>query len=117
MKRLVIGTVSIAIFLIVLVALWVFRTNTGTVILENRALEVVAHAFVDVCGQHLSFDSIPPGENRTATFALGGDSQYDVTVEFESGRKLHAQVGYATSGADYTERIIIRPDAVLLEGD
>jgi hypothetical protein len=117
MKRFVIGTVSLAIFLSVLVALWVFRANTGTVILENRALEVVAHAFVEVCGQHLSFDSIPPGENRTATFALGGDSHYDVTVQFASGRKLNAQVGYATSGADYTERIIIKPDAIVLEGE
>jgi hypothetical protein len=116
-RRLGITFFLAAALVVFFVGLRIFRVHTGVVTLENRAQETVTHASLEVCGQRLSFGAIPSGESRAATFKLYGDSDYDVTVRFSSGREIRAQIGYATGGMDSTELIVIRPDTVVLEGE
>jgi hypothetical protein len=75
----------------------------------NRASEPVARAVIGVCGQTIA-GPIPPGGNLKGSFKVKCEGEFDVSVEFASGKRLHESVGYITGGFDYMSSEIVVTD-------
>jgi len=73
----------------------------GELVLVNDAPEPIARVVVSVCGQ-------------TGTFRVNCEGTYYVTVEFVSGRHVHATTGYVPSGADISSEISIHDTRITL---
>lgn len=106
----VIGCVGVAL------VPWLFVTShAGEVMVENRTSESIDRATIEVCGQALELSQIAPGEKKTASYKVVTDSHYDVSVTFNSGRKIDASVGYVTNGMDFRDTLIVTDDAIAYE--
>src|SRR5437870_3079895 len=60
----------------------------GIVIVKNDATQPIVNARIRICGQQFSVNDIRPKQAKTVSYKVRGESQYEVTVEFESGKKL-----------------------------
>jgi Zn-finger domain-containing protein len=83
------------------------KNNKGTVFLENRTDEPIAHATVVICGQTINFNDILAKKSVSGSYSVKSDSDYDVRIEFQSGKQLHKQVGYVTNGIDFQDEIVV----------
>ena|ERR1700704_167862 len=105
-----IGCVGVALILVV-----ASTQNAGEVGLESRASEPIDQAIVVVCGQRLDFSDVALGETKSAKFKVRGDSSYEVSIAFHSGRKINATVGYVTNGINYKDKLVVTDNEVVLE--
>jgi hypothetical protein len=81
--------------------------NKGEFLLVNKANEPVLRALVTVCGQTIELTGIQPSKSASGSYQVKSDSQYDVRVEFESGKKLEKKIGYVTNGIDFKHVIVV----------
>ena len=86
----------------------------GELVLVNDAPEPIARVVVSVCGQTIQGEDIKPGRRLTGTFRVNCEGTYYVTVEFVSGRHVHATTGYVPSGADISSEISIHDTRITL---
>ena len=95
--------------------LWrVLHPNKGTVLLVNNASESIVHATIVVCRQTIEINDIAPTASGQGNYVVKGDSHYDIRVEFQSGRQLHAEQGYVTSGFDFHDKLTVTDEGVEL---
>ena len=90
------------------------RTNISDVTIVNDTPESIEKCSIKVIDTTVVFNNLKAGDKASATFVVSTDSHYTVTVTFAGGRKLEKDVGYVTVGYDYTDRILIRPDEIVL---
>lgn len=81
--------------------------NTGNFSLINKTKEPIARASVTVCGQTIDMKDIQPTKSAQGSYKVKSDSHYDVRVEFQSGKKLHKEIGYVTNGLDFQHVITV----------
>jgi hypothetical protein len=77
--------------------------------LVNHASERISRVSVTVSQQIVTFVN---GQAQRRTFKVAGDSGYDVTVTFESGKTLGGTDGYVTDGVQFHDQIIITDTAI-----
>lgn len=82
-------------------------SNKGQTKLVNKAKETITRAVVLVCGQTIELKSIQPTKSAFGFYEVKADSHYDVKVEFQSGSKLHKEIGYVTNGKDFQDEVIV----------
>ena len=117
MKKLVlwITVVAVLIVLVTLIFLRVFGWNKGEVVVQNHAAESVTSCELIVSGQHFNLGAIPPNASRYVRFRVQGESDYALTVHFESGRTLTKTVGYVDIGFNADDSISINADDIVLD--
>jgi hypothetical protein len=86
----------------------------GELVLVNDAPEPIARVVVSVCGQTIEGEHIRPGQRLTGTFRVNCEGTYYVTVEFVSGRHVHATTGHVIGGADISSEISIHDTRITL---
>jgi hypothetical protein len=97
------------------VLLYSCGSGTGNVILVNNAREQIAYVVVVVCRQTIEARSVKPGERKAAgSFKINCEGDFDVNVELASGKRLHANFGYVTSGLDMSSEISITDAEITL---
>src|SRR5258706_13971536 len=114
-KRIFFSVALIACIVPALILALASVKNTGEISLENHASEPIAQAMVVVCGQRLDFSEIPVGEIKTRKFKVGADSSYEVSVAFQSGRKIAARMGYVTRGANFEDKFVVTDSEAVFE--
>ena len=114
-KLLIAVVVLIACPVAALLAYNIFVTYVGEVTLENQANESIDQATIVICKQKFDLGNLEPGANKAAKYEVRGDSHYDVSIRFHSGRQINSQVGYVTRGFDFNDKLIVRADEVILE--
>jgi len=90
--------------------------DEGRFTLVNDSAEEIVSARVEVCSQVSEYGELAPGDATDGTFRVRGDSGYDVSVTFASGRKLDREVGYVTDGLDYEDVITVTDSGVEIAG-
>jgi hypothetical protein len=86
----------------------------GELVLVNDAPEPISRVVVSVCGQKIQGEHIRPGQKLTGTFRVNCEGTYYVTVEFVSGRHVHATTGHVIGGADISSEISIHDTRITL---
>ena len=90
------------------------RTNTAELTVVNEANELVETCSIELAGKIAVIQDIAPGAQAFVVFDVGSETDYDVTVQFVHGGKVHAKVGYVTPGFDYQDTISIRSNSIEL---
>ena len=83
------------------------QKNTGQIILINNSSEIIKLAHIEVCKQVIEIENIKPHEQAIDNFRVEGDSHYDITIKFASGKELKKQLGYVTHGFDFQHTLVI----------
>jgi hypothetical protein len=86
----------------------------GELVLVNNAPEPIARVVVSVCAQTIQGENIKPGQRVNGTFRANCEGTYYVTVEFVSGRHVHATTGHVTGGKDISSEISIHDTRIAL---
>jgi hypothetical protein len=86
-------------------------------VLVNNAPEPIGRLVVSVCGQTIQGENIGPGRKLTGRFRVNCEGMYYVTVEFVSGRHVHATTGHVISGRDISSEISILDTRIALAGN
>lgn len=83
-------------------------SNTGTIMISNKADEPIARAtFTTSWGQTFEVTDLEPSGVATLSYRVR-EGEYKVQVVFRSGRRLKTDGGfYVTSGFDYQDQIIV----------
>ena len=97
---------SLAIIIVIFVASCVLWTPPSSFLFVNKAGEPISKATVTVCGQTIKLNDIKPAKSARGSYTAS-ESHYDITVEFQSGRRLHKSVGYVTSGMVSNDEIVV----------
>ena len=82
-------------------------TNRGSFFLINKADEPIVRASVTICGQTIELNDIQLAQSAQGFYKVTSDSHFDITVEFQSGKKLRRETGYVTHGFDYQDEIVV----------
>ncbi|MDA3937099.1 MAG: hypothetical protein PF636_09675 [Actinomycetota bacterium] len=90
--------------------------SIGHFTLVNGSTDEIVSARVEVCGQVSEYSDLAPGDKTEDTFRVRGDSGYDVSVTFASGRELNREVGYVCSGFDYETVITVDDSSIEMTG-
>lgn len=83
------------------------ETNKGVFLLTNKATESITRASVIICRQTIDLKDIQPTQSAQGSYKVMADSHFDITVEFQSGKTLHREIGYVTSGFDYKHEMVV----------
>ena len=107
---------AIGVLVLILVAVFAIRlsSNKGEDSIVNQAGEAIRSGQLEICKQQFSLGQVQPKQSKEIHYKVRSDSHYDVTIEFESGKKLSRQVGYVTSGMDFHDRLTVTDDDVSL---
>ncbi len=116
MRKSVVSLISIGATLISL-AMASCTPNKGDFLLTNKSNETITRAVVSVCNQTIELNSIQPNKSVSGFFEVRSDSHYDVTVEYESGRKFHKKVGYVTNGFDFRDEVVVTDTDIKVSED
>jgi len=81
--------------------------NKGSFLLVNKSRETISRGLVTVCGQTIELKEIQPTESATGSYKVKSDSHYDIAIEFQSGKKIHKEIGYVTNGLDFHHEIVV----------
>lgn len=84
------------------------------VLLLNAATEPIKNGELEVCGQKLPFGGIDQGKSKLLRYDVRSDSQYKLSVEFDSGKKLTSELGSVTSGSDFKDILTLTDHDVSL---
>jgi hypothetical protein len=101
-----------ALFVFVIVSC---MANKGTVWVINNATEPISRCIVSICGQTIELRDILPTKSAEGFYKVKSDSHYDISIEFQSGRKLRKELGYVTNGLDFHDRIVVTNTDIVLE--
>jgi len=88
----------------------------GEIAFVNQAAEPIQRATVKVCDQTLTFTNLAPREVAHATYRVNCEGHQDADVVFQSGRSLHAELGYVTGGIDRTFHELLVTEAEITVG-
>lgn len=92
------------------------QPTTNTIALVNDSSSVIQKATIQVSGQSFFFENLPPSEQRSFSFRVGGDSDYSVKIVFLDGKELNKkQLGYVTSGVNSQDVIHVKDTDITLE--
>jgi hypothetical protein len=80
-------------------------SRTARVVIVNKAREPIARLLVTVCQQTIEARDVQPGQQASGTFLVNCEGDYNVTVEFASGKQLQTTTGYVTSGLDISHEL------------
>jgi hypothetical protein len=89
--------------------------NKGSILILNRASEPISRGIVSVCGQTIEWRDIAPAKSAGGSYKVKSDSYYDISIEFQSGRKLRKELGYVTNGFDFHDTIVVTDTDIILE--
>jgi hypothetical protein len=100
-----------------LIALWygVYGRSKGQVSVVNGALEPISTVSVQICGQVIALQDIGPSGSAAGGYKANCEGHYVVDVQFQSGRKLHSEIGYVTGGFDFSHQIEVSSSAITLK--
>ena len=88
--------------------------DDGQVLILNAATEPIKNGQLEVCGQKFMFGEIEQGNSKAIQYQVRSDSQYQLAVEFHSGKKLEQKLGHVTSGLDFQDILIVNDRDVSL---
>jgi hypothetical protein len=89
----------------------------GSVVLSNATSEPISRAAILVCGQTIERNRLQPHDKMSGSFKVNCEGDYEVSVQFESGRRLRSTVGYVSSGIDIASQIIVQDARIVLDAD
>jgi hypothetical protein len=81
--------------------------NKGSFLVVNNAQEPISRGIVTVCGQTMEFKNLLPTKSVPGSYLVKSDSHYDISIEFQSGKKLKREIGYVTNGMDFHHEIVV----------
>lgn len=88
--------------------------NTGTVSLVNKSEEPISRTtFTMSWGETLEVTNLDPAEIATVNYRVR-EGDYRVEVVFRSGKRLHTEPIYVTSGFDYQDQITVTASEIQL---
>jgi hypothetical protein len=86
--------------------------NKGMVTLTNDSSSQITGGTLKICHQNFDLGKIESGTKKIIVYKIRGDSSYDLSIRFASGRTTTKQLGYVTRGFDFTDEIRIGYDSV-----
>ena len=113
LKKLAIAGV-ILVFCGIAALYFFFPDGSGKVILQNQTSETIDRASIAVARHTFGFGPLEPGENMAIEFQAKGESHYEVSATFRSGRQLKADLGYVGSGFVSEDTLIVNSDGIVL---
>lgn len=81
--------------------------HKGDFLLINKTKEPISRGLVTVCGQTVELSNIQPGNSASGVYVVTSDSHYDISIEFQSGKKFRKELGYVTNGLDFHHEIVV----------
>ncbi len=93
-----------------------FSKNKGVLNLVNRSNESISRLNVSICNETLEFLNLKSGAVVSGSYTIKGDCHFEITVQFDSGKKIEKKYGYVTNGFDYSHQIEISDSMVKVEG-
>ena len=73
----------------------------------NKSNQVIRRASVNVCGQYFEYKDMQPEQGTSGNFKVSCEGHYTIDVELRSGKKMHKEVGYVTSGMNFKDEITV----------
>jgi hypothetical protein len=104
MKRRVINLITILILMGMVSSC---ASSTGIFDLRNESSEPIRSVSISICGQTFVFKQVGVSRSLTQSYRITTDGNFDIGVEFESGRKITRSAGYVTNGIDARHEIVI----------
>jgi hypothetical protein len=89
-------------------------SDDGHVLILNAATEPIINGQLEVCDQKFLFGEIEQGNTKAIHYKVRSDSQYELEVEFNSGRKLEKELGSVRSGLDFEDILTLNDQEVSL---
>jgi hypothetical protein len=84
----------------------------GQVTFVNGAHEPIRDGSFVVCKQRFELGEVEPSQRRQFQYKVNCEGDYDVTVQFASGKKLTRRIGYVTSSFEMRDTVMIKDDDV-----
>lgn len=109
--KIVINVLSIVVALSIIISC---KSNQGSLLLVNSSEESISRATVKICGEAMAFINIDPLKSVVGSYRVKGDSHFDIVIEFNNGRIFQKEIGYITSGFDYSHEITITNENIYL---
>ena len=92
----------------------VLSSNKGEIVIVNEATHSVLRGEIEVCKQRFKLGQLKPKDRHQILYKVWSDSAYEVTIEFESGKRLTRKLGYVTSGVDFKDTLIVKDQDLIL---
>jgi hypothetical protein len=106
---------AVALVLLVLTAALLVWPDTGTVTVKNVSSSAINGGSLTTSHQAYTISPLGPGDTQAITFSIWGDSDYDVSLHFASGRSIRKRLGYVTKGMHMKDELQILDSDVVLQ--
>lgn len=90
-------------------------TTKNSVLIENASRESVSRISIRIGKARLVATELSAGASVERKYRFDGEGDFEVTVEFSSGKKLNSTSGYVTHGMTFRHKIVIEDDDVSIE--
>jgi hypothetical protein len=84
----------------------------GEVAFVNGAHEAIRDGSFVVCKQRFELGEIEPNQRKRFHYKVNCEGDYDLTVQFASGKKLTRRIGYVNSSFASHDTVSIKDDDV-----
>lgn len=89
--------------------------NVANLTIINKSGGAIKSCVVKLNKDIADFGSLAVGASTSRRLRVWSDGDYDLTVQFANGKRLHEQLGYVTNGFDFTDTIVIYGDRAELK--
>ena len=86
--------------------------SRGEVKIVNEAHEPIGGGHFTVCKQRFELGQIEPKASRQFDYKINCKGDYDVTLEFVSGKKLTKKVGYVETSSNFHHTLTVKDDDI-----
>jgi hypothetical protein len=96
-----------------------FFWSKGKVTVANRAHETIEAGHFVVCEQRFELGKLQPNEHKTFQYKVNCTGDYDLTLQFTSGKTLNRKIGYVNSSFEARDTLMVKDDdiAVIMSPD
>jgi hypothetical protein len=101
----------IVVALFIILPIWL--STKGEVLIINEADEAIHSGQIEICNQRFPLGQIEPKQTKQFHYKINFPSDYDLTIEFASGKKLTRHIGYVTSAWDFHDTVTMKNDDVI----
>jgi len=106
-RALILGMVSVVVVTIIGFGVYIAQPTPGHVTIVNRTSENLKTVDVQIYDRVYRLGSLAPERSAAFDFSIRGDGDYNVMIEFESGKTLNQHLGYFTHGIESTDTISV----------
>ena len=104
-----------AVLIAAIVGIGFLFPDDGTVFLKNISQQDIQKIHLEICRRKYEIEQLKTGEVKRLDFGPIGEGHYEITVEFDSQKKLHKELGYVCSGIHSVDILMIQNNDIILK--